>query len=163
MVDYGTFGIWRAVAWVTTILFTTSQIARTVIVHKTFGLAASTIRIAFMAFRAETLRAMNVHTTKSIRTTRFENAWILTLTVNASLGRRTVGIGSTTNLETLDLRISSESFSTHTDRAMLDNSAFGVWSTNTRSLEARINTTLFDTSLSSLAIGIDFAFRLDDR
>jgi hypothetical protein len=60
-------------------------------------LTTSTVRIAFVTFGAETLRTVNVDTAKSIRTARFENAWILTLAVNASLGRRTVGIGSTTN------------------------------------------------------------------
>ena len=61
------------------------------------------------------------------------------------------------------MRIAGETFSADTDRSVLDNSAFGVRSANTGSLEARINTTLFDTSLSGLTIRIDFTFGLDDR
>ena len=66
-------------------------------------------------------------------------------------------------LETLDLRIAGESFSADTDGSVLDNSTFGVRSANTGPLEARIDTTLFDTSLSGLTIGINFTFGFDDR
>jgi len=163
VIDYGTLGVRRAVAWVTAVLFTASQSAGTVIIHQTFRLATSTVRIAFVTFGAETLRTVKVDTAKSIRTTRFENAWILTLAVNASFVRRTIGIGSATNLETLDLRIAGESFGADADWTVLDNSAFGVGSANTGPLEARINTALFDASLSGLTVRIDFTFGLDDR
>jgi hypothetical protein len=66
-------------------------------------------------------------------------------------------------LETLDLRIAGESFGADADGSVLDNSAFGVGSANTRTLEARIDTALFDASLSRLTIRIDFTFGLDDR
>jgi hypothetical protein len=79
------------------VLFTASQSAGTVIIHETFGLATSTVRIAFVTFGAETLGTVKVDTAKSICTARFENAWILTLAVNASFVRRTVRIGSATN------------------------------------------------------------------
>jgi hypothetical protein len=97
VIDYGTLGVRRAVAWVTAVLFTASQSAGTVIIHETFGLATSTVRIAFVTFGAETLGTVKVDTAKSICTARFENAWILTLAVNASFVRRTVRIGSATN------------------------------------------------------------------
>jgi hypothetical protein len=97
VIDYGTLGVRRAVAWVTTVLFTTGQSAGTVIIHQTFGLATSTVRITLVTFGAETLRPVNVDTAKSVRTARFENAWILTLAINAGFVRRTVGIRSTTN------------------------------------------------------------------
>lgn len=97
VIDYSTLSVRRAVTWVTAVLFTASQSAGTVIIHETFGLATSTVRVAFVTFGAETLWAVKVDTAKSIRTARFENAWILTLAVNASFVRRTVGIGSATN------------------------------------------------------------------
>lgn len=66
-------------------------------------------------------------------------------------------------LETLDLRIASESFGADADRTVLDNSALGVGSANTGPLETRINTALFDASLSGLTVRIDFTFGLDNR
>lgn len=163
MIDDGTFGIWWTIAWVTAVLFTTSQRARTIIIDETLGLTTGTVGVAFMAFRTEALRSMGINTAQGVGTARFKNAWILTLAVNASFVRRTIGIGSATNLETLDLWIACKPFSADTDGTVLDNSAFGVRGANAWPLDARIDTTLFNTGLSSLAIRVDFAFGFDNR
>lgn len=60
------------------------------------------------------------------------------------------------------MRISSESFCADTDGPVLDDATLSVWCANTRTLEARIDATLFDASLSCLTIRIDFTFWFDD-
>ena len=97
MVDDGTLGVGRAVARIATVLFATGQSARTIFVDQTFRLATSAVRIAFVTFGTETLSSVDVDATQSVRAARFENAGILTLAVDASFGRRAVGIGPATN------------------------------------------------------------------
>ena len=66
-------------------------------------------------------------------------------------------------MDTLNFGIFSESFSADIDGPVLDDSAFRVGCANTRSLETRIDAALFDTSLSSLTIRIDFTFGFNNR
>ncbi len=61
------------------------------------------------------------------------------------------------------MRITDESFGTDTDGSVLDDSADGVAGANGRSLNTRIDTTLFDTGLGGLTIPIHFALWFDDR
>lgn len=163
MIDDGTFGIRWTVARIATVLLATGQSTRTVFIDQTFGLATSAVRIALVPFGTETLGPMDVDATQSVGSARFENAGILTLAIDASFRGRTVGIGSAARLETLDLRIAGETFSADADGPVLNDSALGVRCANAGPLDARIEATLFDTSLSCLAIRIDFAFGLDHR
>ena len=60
------------------------------------------------------------------------------------------------------MRISGESFGADADWPVLDDSALCVRSANTGPLDAGIEATLFDTSLSGLTVRIDFTFGFDD-
>lgn len=66
-------------------------------------------------------------------------------------------------MNTLNLRVASESFSADANGSVLDNSTLGVRSTNARSLDARIDASLFNASLGGLTVRINFALWLDNR
>lgn len=64
--------------------------------------------------------------------------------------------------DTLELRISSESFRADADWAVLYDTALGIRSTNTHTVNAWIFALLLDASLILRTIRIDFAFWFDD-
>lgn len=97
MIDNGTFGVGWTIARVTAVLFTTSQSAGTVFVDQTFRQATSAVRIAFVTFWTEALGAMEIDLANGVGSTRFKDTRILTLTIDTSFGRWTIGIGSTSN------------------------------------------------------------------
>lgn len=61
------------------------------------------------------------------------------------------------------MRIAREALSADADGTVLDNSTLGIRGADCRSFQARIDAALFDTGLGGLAIGVDFAFRTDNR
>ena len=163
VVDDGAAGAGRAVARVAAILLATGQFGRTVLVDEAFGLTAGPVRIAFVALRTEALGSMEGDSADGLGAARLEHARILTLTVDARLFGRTIGIGSTADGEALNLRVSSESLGADADGPVLDNSALGVGSADGGPFDARVDATLFDAGLGRLAVRVHFALDLDDR
>lgn len=60
------------------------------------------------------------------------------------------------------MRIASKSFSTDTNGAMLNDTTLGVGGANRGSFQTWVDTSLFDTSLCSLTVGINFTLWFDD-
>jgi len=162
VIDDSTASTRWTVTRIATVLFFTSEFRWTILIDLTFRLTTSLVRIADEALWADTLGAVESDLTVRIGSTGLKGAWALTLTVDTSLIGSTLGISRASSCTTLYLRITDESFGTDTNGSVLDNSADGIAGANGRSLDTRINTTLFDTGLGSLTIPIHFAFRFND-
>ena len=99
MVDDSTFSSWRAIARIATILLTTGQVTWTVFIDKTLGLTTSLVWVAFESFGTEALRSMDSYATEGVCAASLEHTRALTLTVDASFVRWTVGISLASNYE----------------------------------------------------------------